>query len=38
MITNKAWLNMNLTTDFVDWQFSPRGILKEKPRNNSKEK
>jgi len=38
MITNKAWLNMNQTTDLEDWQFFPREILKEKLKNNLKEK
>lgn len=38
MTTNKAWLNTNLITDLEDQKFSPKEILKEKPRNNSKEK
>lgn len=38
MITNKAWLNSNLTTDLEDWPFSQKRTLKEKPKSNSKEK
>ena len=38
MITNNILLNMNQTSDWENWQFYQREILRENLRNSSKEK